>query len=220
MYFQDLPNDTTLTNIVSPQFETPVSPGDLLEIVLTTPVAEFVQLYNAPTDAVAGAKGFLVDDDGFIDLYKLGKVRVAGMSTRELQKKLQKDYEFYYRENRVSVAILNRKITLLGALSPQVLPLTDRMTLLDALAQSGDIASLGRTDNVLVIREKNNGKEFKRLDLTDKSLFYSDYYYMQPNDIVYVEPVKDKKANVTQIISLVTTGITFTIFIIDRISRL
>jgi polysaccharide export outer membrane protein len=108
----------------------------------------------------------------------------------------------------------------MGAISPQVLPLTsEKMTILDALASSGDIGFKGKTDNILVIRENGNDKEFKRLNLTDKSIFYSPYFYLQPNDIVYVEPVKDQSSKIPQIISWVTTGITFTIFIIDRISR-
>ena len=133
---------------------------------------------------------------------------------------MEKDLFPFLQQNVVSVAIINRHITLMGAISPQVLPMTsEKMTILDALASSGDIGFKGRTDNVLVIREKENGKEFKRLDLTDKSIFYSPYFYMQPNDIVYVEPVKDKTNRTPQIISWITTGITFTIFIIDRISR-
>lgn len=220
VYFQDLPNDTTLVNVITPAREPEIRPGDLLQMKLTTPTGEFADLYNAPPDAEGDTQGFLVDDDGQIELYKLGKVKASGYSTRELKALLEKKFEPYYQENVVSVAIANRHITLLGALSPQVLPLTAKMTLFDALAQSGDIQAAGRTDNVLIIREDERGKQFKRLDLTDKSIFYSPYYYMQPNDIVYVEPVKDKKANTTQIISLVTTGITFTIFLIDRISRL
>jgi polysaccharide export outer membrane protein len=110
---------------------------------------------------------------------------------------------------------------MMGEVSRQLLPMvTDNMTILDALASSGDIGAKGRMDNILVIREKDNGKEFKRVSLTDKSIFYSPYFYLQPNDIVYVEPMKEKtKTSVPQIISYVTTGFTFLIFILDRIIK-
>ena len=95
----------------------------------------------------------------------------------------------------------------------------DKMTILDALAASGDIGDKGKTDNVLVIREKGNSREFKRLNLTDESIFYSPYFYLQPNDIVYVQPVKKKAENTTRIIGYVTSGLSLLIFIIDRIIK-
>lgn len=108
----------------------------------------------------------------------------------------------------------------MGAVSPQVLPMpADNMTLLDALAASGDINEKGRVDNILVIREKDNSKEFKRLNLTDKSVFYSPYFYLKPNDIVYVEPVRKRQDNTLRIVSYITSGLSIAIFIIDRILK-
>ena len=220
-YFQDLPNDTLLTNLVTKNLETKIQTGDLLTISVASLSPENTLIYNAPQNSVGEKAGYLVDESGNIPFVKLGDMHVAGMTKKELKSKLEKDLFPYLQQNVVSIAIVNRHVTLMGAISPQVLPITsEKMTLLDALAASGDIGFKGKTDNVLVIREKENGKEFKRLDLTDKSIFYSPYFYMQPNDIVYVEPVKDKSTRTPQIISWITTGITFTIFIIDRISRL
>ncbi|MEO6681604.1 MAG: polysaccharide biosynthesis/export family protein [Ginsengibacter sp.] len=219
-YFQDLPNDTTLTDLVTKNFETKIQRGDLLSIAVASLSPENTQIYNAPQSSIGDKPGFLVDEAGNIPFVKLGNIQVAGMTKTELKARLEKDLVNYVGQNVVSIAILNRHITLMGAISPQVLPLTsENMTILDALASSGDIGFNGKVDNVLVIREKENGKEFKRLNLTDKSIFYSPYFYMQPNDIVYVEPVKEKVSTTPQIISWITTGITFTIFIIDRISR-
>ncbi len=219
-YFQDLPNDTVLTNLMTKDFETKIQSGDLLTINVASLSPENTQIYNAPQNSIGEKTGYLVDENGNIPFVKLGNLHVAGLTKKELKTKLEKDLTPYLQQNIISIAIINRHITLMGAISPQVLPMTsEKMTILDALASSGDIGFKGKTDNVLVIRENENGKEFKRLDLTDKSIFYSPYFYMQPNDIVYVEPVKDKSNRTPQIISWITTGITFTIFIIDRISR-
>jgi polysaccharide export outer membrane protein len=110
---------------------------------------------------------------------------------------------------------------MMGAVAPQVLPMpAGNMTILDALASSGDIGEKGRIDNVLVIRDTaENAKEFKRLDLRDNSIFYSPYFYLQPDDIIYVEPKQIKVNKTTQLISYVTAGITFLIFIFDRIIK-
>lgn len=221
-YFQDLQTDTTLNNLVSKSFETKIQPGDLLSITIASLSPENAAIYNAPPNNVGSLPGFLVDKAGNIDFIKLGKIQVAGLTREELRQKLQTDLQPYLAQTVVAVGYLNRHITLLGAISPQVLPMTtEHMTIFDALAASGDIGTKGKSDNVLVIREKENGKErdFKRLNLTDKSIFYSPYFYMQPNDIVYVEPLKEKTNNTLRIVSYVTTGITFVLFILDRLFK-
>jgi polysaccharide export outer membrane protein len=91
------------------------------------------------------------------------------------------------------------------------------MTLLDALATAGDIGGKGKKDEVMVIRENGNSRVFKKLDLTNESVFYSPYFYLQPNDIIYVKPTKEKeKFKVTQIISYVTTAISLYVLIFTR----
>ncbi len=110
---------------------------------------------------------------------------------------------------------------MIGAAGPQVLPITESMTIIDALASSGDIGEKGKTNNILVIREKGVGeKEFKRLNLTNASIFYSPYFYVQPNDIVYVEPAKIKTKNAAQIISYITAGVSFALLIINQVLKL
>lgn len=189
-------------------------------MTVTSLSPENTLLYNAPQNSIGEKTGYLVDETGKIPFIKLGDLQVAGMTKKELKAKLEKDLTPYLGQNVVSIAIVNRHVTLMGAVSPQVLPLTsESMTILDALAATGDIGFKGKTDNILVIRENGTDKDFKRINLTDKSVFYSPYFYLQPNDIVYVEPVKDRTNRTPQIISWITTGITFTIFIIDRISR-
>ena len=142
------------------------------------------------------------------------------MTRKELKDTLEKSLIPYLKDAVVSVGFLNRHVTLLGGIGAQVIPLAnDNMTILDALAMGGDIGEKGRSDNILVIREKDDNKEFKRLNLTDNSIFYSPYFYLQPNDIVYVEPEKIKVSKTAQIISYVTTGITFLIFILNQLLK-
>ena len=218
VYFQDLQKDTTLTNLVSKDFEPKIQKADLLGITVASLSPENTALYNAPQNAIGPLTGYLVDENGNIQFIKLGTMHVDGMTRKELKSLLEKELSPYLKDPVVAVGFLNRHVTMMGAVSPQVLPMaTDNMTLLDALAASGDIGAKGRPDNILVIRENGNSKEFKRLNLTDKSIFYSPYFYLQPNDIVYVEPLKIKQDNVTRIISYVTTGLSLFIFILSRL---
>ena len=219
-YFQNIPKDTTLNNLVTKNLEPKIQVGDLLGITVASLSPENTALYNAPQNAEGPLLGYEVDAQGNIEFIKLGTLHVAGMTRKELKEKLQKDLTPFLAQSVVAVGFLNRHVTMMGAVSPQVLPMPNaNMTILDALAATGDIGDKGKTDNVLVIREKGNSKEFKRLNLTDESIFYSPYFYLQPNDIVYVQPVKKKAENTTRIVGYVTSGLSLLIFIIDRIIK-
>lgn len=219
-YFQDIQKDTTLHNLVSKDFETKIRKADLLSVAVAS-LSPDIAFYNAPQSSSGALNGYLVDESGNIPFIKLGVLHVEGMTKKELKTKLEHDLVPYLKDVVVAVGILNRHITIIGATGPQVLPITtENMTIIDALASSGDIGEKGKTDNILVIREKGEGeKEFKRLNLTNASIFYSPYYYVQPNDIVYVEPAKVKAAKTAQVISYITAGISFILLILNQFFR-
>ncbi len=215
-YFQNLQKDTTLRNLVSKNLESKIQKNDFLGITVAS-LSPDIAFYNAPQNSQGPLNGYLVDDNGNIQFLKLGSLHVEGITKKELKDKLEKDLIPYLKDAVVSIGFLNRHVTMLGGISPQVLPLvSDNMTILDALASSGDIGEKGRIDNILIIREKDDSKEFKRLKLTDNSIFYSPYFFLQPNDIVYVEPKKIKADNTQKIISYVTTGLSIVILILTR----
>jgi polysaccharide export outer membrane protein len=220
-YFQDLQKDTTLSNIILSAPEPTIRKGDLLTITVASLSPENTTLYNASPDMAGTTPGYLVDENGTIEFFKLGKLPVAGKTRTALKHELENALAPYLREPIVAIGFQNRHITIMGAAGSQVMPITgDHLSLLDALATSGGIGEKARPDNILVIRESDTAKIFKRLDLTDHSIFSSPYYYLQPNDIVYVEPAKkEKEANITRVISYVTAGISFTLLIIDRIIK-
>lgn len=221
-YFQGIKNDTTLSHLVSKNFEPKIQKGDLLSITVSSLSPENTALYNAPQNAEAAATGFLVDSAGNISFFKLGSVHVEGMTRMGLKEQLQEDLIPYLAQTVVSVGFLNRHVTLMGGgISSQVLPIpNDNMTLLDALAMAGDIGEKGKKDEVMVIRENGNSRVFKKLDLTNESVFYSPYFYLQPNDIIYVKPNQVKeKFKAAQIISYVTTAISLYLLIFTRLVK-
>lgn len=176
-----------------------------------------VALYNAPQNTEGPFNGYKVDQNGNITFIKLGRIHAEGMTRKQLKDSLQRALIPYLKEAIVSVAFLNRHVTMLGAVGSKVLQMPeDNLTLLDALASSGDIGDKGKIDNILVIRDTGNAKVFKRLNLKDNSVFYSPYYYLQPNDIVYVEPAKIKTPlTAPQIITYITTGISLIFLVLN-----
>lgn len=214
VYFQNLQKDTTLYHVVGTDFDLKIQKNDLLGITVSS-LSPDVAFYNGPQNAVGPLNGYLVDQNGNIPFVKIGTLHVEGMTRKDLKDTLQKLLIPYLKEAVVSVSFLNRHITLLGGITPSVMPMPDgNMSILDALAASGDIGEKGRTDNVLVIREKDGAKVFKHLDLQKSSVFYSPYYYLQPNDIVYVEPkIQKVPLTVFQVVSLITTGLSLILLI-------
>ena len=217
--FQDIPKDTTLTNLISKNFEPKIQNGDVLIISVASLSPENTLIYNVAPNMVGGKLGYLVDAKGTIEFVKLGRISAAGLTQKELKNQLEKNLQPYLSQNIVSVGFLNRHVTLIGAASPKIIPLEDdNMTILDVLAASGTSDNI-ITNNILVIREKGNDRDFKRINLTNKSIFYSPYFYLRPNDIIYIEANPKNTNNTVQIISYVTTGITFAIFLLDRILK-
>jgi polysaccharide export outer membrane protein len=96
----------------------------------------------------------------------------------------------------VIVRLTNFKVTVMGeVMKPGIITVpNERITITEAISQSGDISSFGRRDNVLVIREKNGKRIYKRINLTKNTVFDSEFYYLENQDIVYVEPNKNKAA--------------------------
>ncbi len=142
--------------------------------------------------------GYLVDDDGYIVFPLLGKIKVEGITYDSLQNYLQDRLisEDYVKDPVVTVSPLNFRVSVLGEVRrPGEFHVTgERITIFEALAKCGDITMYGLRDNVVVMREKNGTITPIEIDLTKKTLFDSEVYYLQQNDIVYVEPNKLKRS--------------------------
>jgi polysaccharide export outer membrane protein len=222
-YFQTISRDTTLQNNISKNFELKLKQDDLLSIGIASASAELSALYNAPQASAGGGNspaGYLVDKKGTIQLYKLGDIRVAGLTRTELKEKLQKDLEPYLKDPVVTVRLLNQRVTVLGEVgNPGIVTLnSDHITILEAIGQSGDLTEKAKRNNVLVIRQTEGGKEFKHLNLLDHSVFSSPYFYLQSEDVVYVEPVPAKEsARTQQTLSYIISGISIISLILSRI---
>lgn len=162
-------------------------------------------------------KGYLVDVNGEIDFPVLGKLKVEGRTRGQVTEMIKQRLidEDLIKDPIVMVNFLNFKITVLGEVgSPNTYDITgDRITLLEAIAKAGDVTDDGRVDRVAVIREYGNKRRILFHDLRSKDVFNSPCYYLQQNDIVYVEPSAAKTRDNAQrtfstfsmILSFVTT---------------
>lgn len=223
VYFQNVKKDNPIYGLVDNNFELKIRKNDLIGINIISPDPMTTPLFNGVQSAatsstdlggpVGSKDGYLVDNKGNITLYKLGAVHVEGLTRTQLKQKLQRDLSPYLKDAVISIRFLNNKVTMLGELArPQVLTMADdQLSIVEAIAQSGDLTFTGRRDNILVIRETAQGKEFARLNLTDNSIFTSPFFYLRPDDVVYVEPTEFKinsTAQTQQLVSYILSGVT------------
>ncbi|RYC69903.1 polysaccharide export protein [Spirosoma sordidisoli] len=149
--------------------------------------------------------GYLVSPAGTIELPLVGTVPVAGLTVAECSALIRQKLTAYLKEPTVNVRNQNFRISVLGEVArPSLFTIpNDQITIIEALSLAGDATIYGRRDNVLVIRDENGRKTFTRINLTQRHLFRSPYYYLHPNDIVYVEPGKARVANADRFYLLV-----------------
>lgn len=164
---------------------------------------------------------YLVDNSGEIDFPVLGKMKVAGYTKSFLKQYLNERLAIYLKDPIINIRIVNYKVSVLGEVNkPGTFQITgDRVTLLEVLANAGDLTLYGKRDNILIIRDYLGTKTYNRVDITNADFVNSPFYYLDQNDVVYVEPRKAKidstaiGSNVGTIISILGFVITTTILL-------
>ena len=198
-YFQDLPELQAEVYLAKSNLE--IQPNDLLTITVSAANIEAVQPFNLPlttAPSIAGGgiggrmelQSYLVDSDGNIEFPVLGTVHVAGLTRQELVEKLKEEISKYVQNPIVNIKIINFQVTVLGeVVQPGTFTVPDeRISLPKALGLAGDLTIYGKRDNVLIMRETGGKTEYKYIDLTSSDFINSPYYYLQQNDVIYVEP--------------------------------
>ena len=138
--------------------------------------------------------GFQVDLSGNVTLPIIGKVVLAGQSLNQAQESIQAKADEYIKDATVKVKLLSFKVTVLGEVkNPGVYyNYNNQMTVLDGISMASGVTDYGRIQKVLVLRPTEDGSKTYRLDLSNKKFLSSDAFFLQPNDVVYVEPDKYK----------------------------
>lgn len=206
-YFQNI--DSLDLSASKGLYDARIMPKDLLTITVVTSNPETSRPFNLSVQKAMGADGnlgggqgsllqYLVDNNGEIDFPTLGKLRVAGMTKTECEEYIRNKVKPYLADSEnpvVTVRMSSYRVVVAGEVnSPRVVEVsTEKMSILEALTQAGDLTIYGKRDNVLLIRENADGqKETHRLNLNDANIINSPYYYVQQNDYIYVEPNKTK----------------------------
>lgn len=240
-YFNNL-SDTTLAAI-KVDFEPVIQKNDMLQINVSALNPAEAAMYNLPNTYSAGAvpgaggmtqpvmagganpaAGFLVNQEGYIQYPVLGRIKAAGLTKKALTDTIQNQLvnRKLLVDPIVSIRFLNYRVTVLGEVThPAVVNVSsEKISVLEALGMAGDITIYGKKDNVLLIREENGVRTTRRLNLNDAASLNSPYFYLKPNDIVYVEPSKSKVATTSKantVVPIVLSALSLVVILVDRL---
>lgn len=204
LYYQDIDDKVfaPLPDIYSHQ---KIQVNDILQINITSPNPESVALFsfegvlgadNPQTQRRIGApqllkiSGYLVDENGYIDLPKVGKIKLKGLTTVEAQDLIKEFLEKEVKDPNIKITLLNYKFTVEGEVNrPSTFDIIEEnITLPQALGMAGGLTIKGKRDNILLIRHDGDNRIVKRIDLTKTDWMDTPFYYVKQNDIIYVEP--------------------------------
>jgi polysaccharide export outer membrane protein len=200
IYLQDKGNNSGTSTVKANTFEYKIKPKDVLYIK-TVPIDEpsitslnsSVQSNAMSSDLSAYLNSFDVSDSGFVNLPLIGSILVNDLTIAGCQKIIQEKVNLYLKNTLVVVKLLNFNVTVLGEVNkPGTYRVyNNQVTILEALGLAGDLTINGNRKQIMLVRQNNNGNIIN-IDLTDKKLLYSDYFYLQPNDVLYIKPTRSK----------------------------
>lgn len=234
-YFEGTPQGQIASNTPVP--ESIIQKNDILSITISDIDPKNAEPYNLkPTitstngssTTVGNAEGYLVNNDGNIQLITIGNVKAEGLTKAQLAEKIRKIFldKKLLVDPVITIRFLNFRITVLGEVNrPTVVTVpNEKISLLEAIGLAGDLTIYGKRENVLVIREEKDQKIIKRINLNTSELLTSNYYYLQSNDIVYVEPSKvriasAKNASTAQWLPALFSALSVIAIVADRLIK-
>lgn len=212
VYFQDPDQVFQDGQKIMQQYEMRLKPADQILIKVTCSEPALLSIFAqditmgtagntssqniTSTGSMTNAYGYTVSNEGFVVLPAVGRVSVAGLTSDEAARRIEESIiaANLIKDPEVTVRLLNARVAVLGAVkNPQVVNLTsERNTILDVLSRCGDIADTGLRKKITLYREENGERKKYYIDLTNTDIFQSPAYYVQQNDLIYVEPNKSQ----------------------------
>ena len=211
--------------------------GDRLYVYIYSPNEEVMKMYNAGGSnsaqmrqqmTMGNAYGsydlytYLIDEEGNITFPSIGKVYVKGCTLREVKHKLEAELSTLVKEIpgystvSVEVNIVNRSFSIIGAQSGRYMINKEKMTIFEALALAGDLGEFNSRKEIKLVREKNGVTTIKTFDARSKDIVNSEYYYIEPNDIIYIRQIPGYSFginHVTTVIGVTAATLSFAVFI-------
>ena len=236
-YFSNLSDSQVVHLPALQRSQATIMPDDILDIKIAGANEATSALLNtystSPGTASGGAAaatsntnsntGYMVDINGDIEFPVIGKIKAGGLTKDQFKELLKERVSKYLKDPLISVKFANFRFTILGEVripGSFVVP-NERVTVLEAIGLAGDMTGYGRRSGVKILRDSSGVREIGMIDFADKALFTSKYYYLQRNDVIYIEPEKYKTrfediSRISAVLATVVSLLAITITIIKR----
>lgn len=205
MYLQAESKTDTTTQFVNERSLTYlVQPGDNLYIKVVSLDEKTASLFN-PLERTQGGgsindqsiylNSYTVNDDGYIEFPLAGKIYVQNLNTDQIKDRIQVVLDEYLKETVLIVKLVNFNLTMLGEVRRpgQFKVYKTEINIFEAIAMAGDLTDFADRHEVIIIRQTKTGSETITVDLEKATILSSDYYFLKPNDMIYVKPLKIKQ---------------------------
>jgi polysaccharide export outer membrane protein len=199
VYFSDMVSKTTDSQVITADTEPKIQPNDLLSITINTLSTESNLMFSVNSNNINKngyfeKEGYRVDKDGNINFPVVGKVNLKGLTIEQAQYTLVNKLNHYVKNPIVNMQFLNFRITVIGEVNnPATFNIpNEQINLLEALGMAGDLTAYGKRENILVIREMDGKRSIVRININNRDILNSPYFYLKQNDVIYVEPDKSK----------------------------
>ncbi len=208
-----------------------IQPGDLLSIKVSSIDPASVAIFNKE---IGGGRSnqvnepsiyltaYLVSDSGYVNLPMIGKLYLSGLSIMEATFLIEKELKTYYKYVSVDVKQMSFRVSILGEIkSPGVYNFyNERVNIIQALSRAGGFTDVSNRKKVKIIRNEDGKLKVKIINLKTDDIFDTEYYYLQPNDAIYVEPLKAKTVKVNSpTIQVIISTLTFLIVVTNFLSN-
>ena len=205
VYFSNLNSSEKSVEQIKNKPDQIIQSDDLLSITISSLSPESNALFNNGVMQTAGSggtatltarsyEGYLVDRSGNINFPVIGTITLGGLTKEKAIEKITVEVQEYVKNPVINIRFLNFKITVVGEVNhpSTFIVVSEKINLMEALGQAGDLTPYGKRSNLLIIREEDGVRSTARVNLNDKNALSSPYYYLHQNDILYVEPIKAK----------------------------
>ncbi len=215
-----------------------LQPGDILYIQVVTPNEDINRIFNPLMGAGQGNQnmrqggqslyynGYTVNDSGYIEMPIMDTIYLNNLTLQQAKDRIRKKADKYLKKAQVITQLASFRFTVLGEVrNPGVQEVYDnQVNIMEALAYAGDISYNGNRENVLVIRPTGEGSRTFRIDVTDNDLIDKQGYYIQPNDVIYVEPLKttmfrERSSDYMFLLGAVSSILSTTVIVLNLMNR-
>jgi len=174
--------------------------------------------YQTNSEMSVYLNSYMVSDSGYISFPIVGKVDVAGLTINEIKNKLQESINDFFQLTEVTVKLVNYKISLLGEVTRPgtYLVYQENINIFQAVSMAGDLMPYANREKIMIVRKSEKGSTIYRVNLLNTGILESPAYYLQPGDIIYVEPMNSKNYAFTAFpYALIFSTITTTLLILS-----